>query len=171
MSKEIAEASVSQENTAPVANKAKAQEKPIKPTIIIDSVDSIAEMIGRDVAAENGKGSIDSIPYGGWKKLWIVAMEARLLAGLDVLHNLGANNVLTCHAETKEILNAQGENYLAVIPKLNPAPAGTLLEWCDINAYINHRKSVVSDGSKHKVNQNVKRDSLISFMVNNSLKS
>jgi len=158
MSKDIAEASVPQENTAPVA---KAKSKPLKPIVVIDSIDSIAEMIGRDVAAENGKGSIDQIPYGGWKKLWTHAMETRLIAGLDVLHGLGISCVLTCHATTTEILNPSGENFMAIVPKLNAAPAGVLLEYCDINAYINHRKSVVTDGSKNKVNQHVKRELIV----------
>ena len=132
-----------------------------RPTIWVDSIDQLLVHMAQDIATENQKANLDDIPYGRGQIYLAEAIRRRVLSGLEILHAMGCNIIITCHAQQKEVLNPLGENYLAVVPRIHTRSEAVLGEWVDAIAYISLRKAVTVEGSglakEGKVSENVTR--------------
>ena len=132
-----------------------------RPTVWLDSIDQLLVHMAQDIATENQKANLADIPYGRGEIFLAEGVRRRVLSGLEILHAMGCNIIITCHAQQKEVLNPLGENYLAVVPRVHNRTEAVLGEWVDIIGYISLRKAVTVEGSglakEGKVSENVTR--------------
>lgn len=99
--------------------------------LVLDSLDWLEPLVWAAVAREQGKDSIEEIPYG---KGYIFADEkwAEVLALLDRLRGRGMVVVLIAHSEIKRFDAPDTEPYDRYQIKLHKRAAALVREWADV---------------------------------------
>ena len=108
-------------------------------TVIIDSVDWLERMIWREVCANAGKESIESIAFGkGYGEA--ATIMARILAALTSLrNNTGLHTILLAHSQVEKFESPTLDTYDRYSPKLHKKASALVQEWSDETLFVNYK--------------------------------
>lgn len=117
-------------------------------TAVIDSLDWLEPLIWQQVAAENGKKSIEEISYG---KGYVMALDL-WREYLDAITYLRSEKEMTiiqiAHAQIKRFENPETESYDRYEIKLHKAASALILEHSDIVLFANHYVAVSKESKQ-----------------------
>lgn len=100
-------------------------------TLAIDTLDWLERIIHKQVAAQEGKDSIESIGYGAGYKL-AVDLWSQLLQGLNSLRdNKGMTVILLAHDQIKRYNDPTMDSYDRYCLKLHDLASAMVFEWAD----------------------------------------
>lgn len=111
-------------------------------TAVIDSLDWLEPLVWAKVAANNGKGSIEDIPYGkGYAEA--LPLWRTLLDGLNYLRDKrGMAVVLIAHSQVKRFEAPDSEPFDRFELKLHKGAAALVSEWADIVGFAHHETAI-----------------------------
>ena len=107
-------------------------------TVVVDSVDWLETLVWKQVAAENGGKSIESIPYG---KGYVMALDlwGQYLTALNWLRdNKGMSVIQIGHSEIKKYENPETDGYDRFQLKLHKLASPKIMEQSDVILFVNH---------------------------------
>lgn len=111
-------------------------------TIVIDSIDWLVRLVKEKVAGIDKDNLSNTVGkanggYGNGKLEVENHIRTQLIPALDASRAMGYTIVLVAHAESKEIMNADGFNEPRITPKIDETTMHSFVEWCDHVLYMN----------------------------------
>ncbi|MCQ4165108.1 ATP-binding protein [Tahibacter harae] len=116
-------------------------------TVVVDSLDWLEPLIWQKVAIDNGKRSIEDIPYG---KGYVEAapLWREILDGLNALRTeRGMAVILIAHSEIKRFEAPDSEPYDRYQIKLHKTAGALVREWADIIGFAHHETAIKKENT------------------------
>lgn len=116
-------------------------------TVVVDSLDWLEPLVWDKVARDNGKKSIEDIPYGkGYAEA--LPMWRTFLDGLNHLREQrGMAVILIAHSQIKRFEAPDSEPFDRYEIKLHRGASAMVREWADIIGFAHHETAIKKDSN------------------------
>lgn len=116
-------------------------------TVVVDSLDWLEPLVWEKVARDNGKKSIEEIPYGkGYVET--LPLWRTFLDGLNHLRETrGMAIILIAHSQIKRFEAPDSEPFDRYEIKLHRGASAMVREWADIIGFAHHETAIKKDNN------------------------
>jgi hypothetical protein len=114
-------------------------------TLVVDTLDSLEELLLDFVCKRNGWKTIETPAYG---KGFVIADAEwqRFIRGITAIRDKhGMTIIMTCHAEIVTINDPRAPSYSSYQPKLHKRGRGLVMDTCDAVFFISEDLRVITD--------------------------